>query len=389
VLLSFLFYGNAWAVDDTAIQELQTDVSSTKSKADKNAAEIQSMKGGLPAEQAARIAGDEELRLYINKQIATNPGPQGPQGPAGPPGPQGDSGPPGICESCDSFTPPVIAHDAPSISSNFEEEITFTLSDDVELSHFIIQGDASPYIQLTQYFMPGVDSIVITHTFGLNPGSNEILAIAVDTEGNAAKNLILIEQEGGELLDNDMDGYDSPEDCDDDDSEVNPGAIEICDDIDNNCINGTDEGCDDDGDGYCDSAMSVVGNPAVCVYGTDDCSDNIAAVNPGASEICNGVDDDCNGSVDDEVPQSPTSCGIGACQSIGILSCVDGQLIDDCLPGEASTEVCNDSLDNDCDGLRDTADPDCCTNPNQLPEICDNGVDDDCNGFIDDFFLCN
>lgn len=94
VLLSFLLYGNAWAVDDADIQVLQTEVSSTKSKADKNTADIENMKGGLPAEAAARKAADEELLNLINN-IQLTPGPQGepgPEGPVGPAGPQGEQG---------------------------------------------------------------------------------------------------------------------------------------------------------------------------------------------------------------------------------------------------------------------------------------------------------
>ncbi len=49
VLISFFLYGNVWAADEVAIQELQANVSNAKSKADKNAADIASMKGGLPA----------------------------------------------------------------------------------------------------------------------------------------------------------------------------------------------------------------------------------------------------------------------------------------------------------------------------------------------------
>jgi hypothetical protein len=94
VVLSFLLYGNAWADDDAAIQELQTDVSVTKTKADKNAAEIESMKGGLPAEAAARAAKDADLQAQIDN-IQLTPGPQGPQGPAGPPGADGAPGPAG------------------------------------------------------------------------------------------------------------------------------------------------------------------------------------------------------------------------------------------------------------------------------------------------------
>ena len=99
-VLSFLLCGNAWAADDAAIQELQTDVSVTKTKTDKNAADIKSMKGGLPAERAAREAADAYLQAQIDN-IQLTPGPPGPQGPTGPqgdpgaPGPQGEQGPAG------------------------------------------------------------------------------------------------------------------------------------------------------------------------------------------------------------------------------------------------------------------------------------------------------
>jgi len=94
VLFSFFLCGNVWAVDDVAIQELQTDVSSTKSKADKNKADIENLKGGLPAEVAARKAADTDLQNQLNN-IQLTPGPPGPEGPAGPPGAGGAQGPPG------------------------------------------------------------------------------------------------------------------------------------------------------------------------------------------------------------------------------------------------------------------------------------------------------
>lgn len=86
-------------------------------------------------------------------------------------------------------------------------------------------------------------------------------------------------------LDLDGDGYDVNEDCDDGNSEVNPGAYEVCDDgIDNNC-DGVDDTCilDADGDG---------------VAAEDDCDDHDASVYPGAIEDCyDGRDNDCNGVV--------------------------------------------------------------------------------------------
>ncbi|MBK9402036.1 MAG: T9SS type A sorting domain-containing protein [Bacteroidetes bacterium] len=80
-------------------------------------------------------------------------------------------------------------------------------------------------------------------------------------------------------------------DCNDGSAAVNPAATEVCNLIDDDCDGNTDEGFDVDNDGY----TSCNG----------DCDDNNNAVNPGASEICNGIDDNCNGLTDDNVPALP------------------------------------------------------------------------------------
>jgi len=87
-------------------------------------------------------------------------------------------------------------------------------------------------------------------------------------------------------------------DCEDKNNQVHPDAAEICDGLDNNCDGLFNEGCDDDGDKHCDSQMSVIGAPQVCPKGGGDCDDTNELVNPSASETCNGVDDDCNGKID-------------------------------------------------------------------------------------------
>ena len=71
-----------------------------------------------------------------------------------------------------------------------------------------------------------------------------------------------------------------------------------------------------------------------------------------SAEVCDGADNDCNGAVDDGIASTPTTCGVGACASIGTLSCVGGAMIDTCTPGTPSTEVC-DGIDNNCNGLVD------------------------------------
>ena len=99
-------------------------------------------------------------------------------------------------------------------------------------------------------------------------------------------------------------GYvENSEDCNDGNSSVNPGAAEVCDGVDNNCVSGIDEGgvCTDpndlDGDGY--DMMSAGGT---------DCNDSDATVNPGATDVDNdGKDNNCDGMADDLVCFTPDS----------------------------------------------------------------------------------
>ncbi len=179
------------------------------------------------------------------------------------------------------------------------------------------------------------------------------------------------------------------DDCDDEDADIRPDAIEICDDIDNNCADGLDEGCDDDDDGFCDAALGNNGvPPLICPFGLGDCDDEDAAIRPNAQEICDdidnncaagldeGCDDDDDGFCDAAIPHAdafPQIC------LLGFNDCDD----EDAAIRPNAIEICDD-IDNNCangldegcddddDGFCDVAIP----HADALPEICPLGFND-------------
>jgi hypothetical protein len=188
---------------------------------------------------------------------------------------------------------------------------------------------------------------------------------------------------------------------------------ETCDGVDDDC-NGT---VDED---YlaeptsCGSGTCHATGETSCVDGevVDSCSPGGGA---GSDATCNGIDEDCDGNVDEGFVSTPTSCGAGVCGANGATSCVAGVVLDSCTPGlpsSATDTVCN-GLDDDCDGLEDEefmpAATSCgfgvcqavgstsCVNgalidscapgtpQSSVDDTCDN-VDNDCNGQVDDGF---
>jgi len=125
-----------------------------------------------------------------------------------------------------------------------------------------------------------------------------------------------------------------------------------------------------------------------------------------ASDLtCDGRDGDCDGAVDEDYASQATTCGVGECAATGVTTCQGGVEGDTCTPGTPAAEVCDD-LDNDCDGSTDEeltvdVDGDGHSTPNSCEgtkddcddsdainfpgntEVCD-GQDNNCNGSVDD-----
>lgn len=168
-------------------------------------------------------------------------------------------------------------------------------------------------------------------------------------------------------------------DCNDTDATIHPGAEELCDGQDQNCNGQVDEGPTDplifypdaDKDGHGDPVQPTFAcsAPNGYVESADDCDDTEASIHPGAIETCNRLDDDCNGQIDDNVPNLPAwyldSDGDGYGQADApVYACeAPGRTLaaGDCDDTNAAihpnaTELCNDR-DEDCDGIADDGVP--------------------------------
>ncbi len=188
----------------------------------------------------------------------------------------------------------------------------------------------------------------------------------------------------------------------------NTSSPETCNGLDDDCDGATDEGNPGGG-----SACST-GNSGICDAGIEQCQNgslSCVQTNTATTESCNGLDDDCDGSVDENNPGGGGACstGLQGICSAGTNQCQNGSL--SCVQtNAATTEVCN-GLDDDCDGSTDENNPggganclvpgqqgecengtvNCVTGALQceqtifpINEVCGNGLDDNCDGSTDE-----
>lgn len=205
-----------------------------------------------------------------------------------------------------------------------------------------------------------------------NPVSGPIYYLDSDSDGwgNTSISIIACSPPAGYSI--------NPGDCEDDNLFIHPFAAELCDNIDNDCDGMVDESpvdgltyyIDNDNDGWGDFSNQITSctDPGSgYVFNSGDCDDNNPDIYPGAVEICDGVDNDCNGGFDDNPvdgiqyyydydfdgygsePHSGLLCAPYSSEMVEINGDCDDQNAAN-YPG--AVEIC-DGIDNNCDGQVD------------------------------------
>lgn len=196
----------------------------------------------------------------------------------------------------------------------------------------------------------------------INPGATEVCGNNVDENCNG-----LVNEDCA--FDADGDGYSNLEDCDDTNADIYPDQVETCNGIDDNCNNLIDDNLvfviyyvDQDIDGYGTAESDTLCEAPSVGYATEtgDCDDTDANINPGVTEAFNGIDDNCDGVIDEDMVDSDED---------GVENGLDADDDNDGLLDEVEDDFNGDGIggdDCDNDGIPNTLDTDEC--PVFIPE---------------------
>ena len=187
---------------------------------------------------------------------------------------------------------------------------------------------------------------------------------------------------GSNANDIDCDGYLDFEDCDDENPDINPGSAEVCGNgLDDNCNGEVDEGCGCPGDADCDGYLT-----------SEDCDDINPDVNPGSTEKCNnGIDDNCDSQVDEKCNACIDDDADGICDDIDNCPTLFNpeQKPDGDCDGISTGVDCNDNdatvldrldVDSDRDGIADCNDQEINSECPSLVDMKGVSIDSDKDG---------
>ena len=186
---------------------------------------------------------------------------------------------------------------------------------------------------------------------------------------------------GGGPIDDDGDGYSAADDCNDNNAAINPSAAEVCDGIDNDCSGAIDDNpidgmvyypdSDLDGYGENDAGVTLCAPTTGFVVTDGDCDDDDPMVFPGVAESCDGIDQDCNGQIDEGLETTRYFADTDRDTFGDPESSVDA-----CRPPDGHVENAED-----CDDSRYSVNP-------EGTEVSWSDIDEDCDGYDLDFMDC-